>query len=253
MEIALGALVLVVILLPGIAFRKAYFSQEFSNQYTINDFFQLFGNTFIPSIILYLAAFPIVTLAGYTYNLKTLIGLISSNDTLISESVNKVEEFKIEIILFQLVINASSFVIGYYLKNYFVANSYDSKIEFLRYKNIWHYMLSAKFINFERSQISLNTNKVEDVDITYVDALVTVGDKVFIYNGILVDYQLAPEGHLDLIIIKEVQRKQIDQNGFKDIDGHVVILKYDSIINLNLTFIDATVDNAGNVTFTYLS
>ncbi len=95
----------------------------------------------------------------------------------------------------------------------------------------------------------MNTNKVEDVDITYIDALVYVGDKVFIYNGMLVDYQLASEGKLDFLIIKGVQRKQIDKRKFKDVVGHVVILKYENIINLNLTFIQAEDNGNDSVTF----
>lgn len=253
MELALGALILIIILLPGISFRKGYFSAEFSNQYTIKEFFQLFGNTFIPSIVLYMAAFPFALGTGYTYDLKTLIGLLSSNDDLLPEAVKKVEEFKLQIFVFQFLINSFSFVIGSYIKNYLVAKSIDSKNEFFRYKNIWHYMLSAKFIEFERSQISLRVNKVEDVDITYIDALVNVGDTVYIYNGMLVDYQLASEGHLDFLIIQEVQRKKLGTNQFKDVNGHVVILKYDTIINLNLTFIDAHYDANGNVTFSYIS
>ncbi|MFV5686137.1 hypothetical protein ACM55I_11890 [Flavobacterium sp. GB2R13] len=253
MEIALGALIIIILLLPGICFRKGYFSEEFSNQYTIKDFFQLFVNTFIPSIVLYLIALPIILIFGYKYNISTLIGLISSNDTLFVKSVDKVGKFQNEILLFQFIINSISFLIGYQLKNHFIRKSLDSTIEFFRYKNIWHYVLSAKFINFERSQISLNNNTVEDVDITYVDALVAVGEKVFIYNGMLVDYQLATEGHLDFLIIKDVQRKQIDKRRYKDVNGHVIILKYENIINLNLTFIEAEEDGFGGVSFRPIS
>ena len=79
MEVALGALIIIILLLPGISFRKGYFSEEFSNQYTIKDFFQLFVNTFIPSVILYLIALPIILIFGYSYNIKILIALVSSN------------------------------------------------------------------------------------------------------------------------------------------------------------------------------
>ena len=68
----------IILLLPAISFRKGYFSEEFSNQYTIKDFFQLFVNTFITSIILYLIALPVILLIGYGYNSTTLIGLLSS-------------------------------------------------------------------------------------------------------------------------------------------------------------------------------
>lgn len=253
MEIAIGALVIIVLLLPGISFRKGYFSEEFSNQYTIKDFFQLFVNTFIPSVILYLLALPIISIIGYSYNIKVLIGLVSSNDNLFEKSLEHVYNTQTEILVFQLVINIISFIIGYWLKNFFIKKSIDSKFEFFRYKNIWHYVLSAKFIDFERSQIQLYSDNVEDVDITFVDALVSVGNKVFIYNGMLVDYQLASEGNLDFLIVKDVQRKQIDKKKFKDVNGHVVVLKYENIINLNLTFIEAEEDGMGGVNFRMIS
>lgn len=253
MEVALGALIIIILLLPGISFRKGYFSEEFSNQYTIKDFFQLFVNTFIPSVVIYLIALPIILIFGYSYNIKVLIALVSSNENLFEKAVEHVYDTQTEILIFQLVINLISFFIGYKLKNYLIEKSLDSKIEFFRYKNIWHYVLSAKFINFKRSQVSLYENTVEDVDITYVDALVSVGEKVFIYNGMLVDYQLASEGKLDFLIIKDVQRKQVDKRRFKDVYGHVVILKYENIINLNLTFIQAEDDGNGNVTFKLIS
>ncbi len=253
MEIALGALIIIILLLPGISFRKGYFSEEFSNQYTIKDFFQLFVNTFIPSVILYLIALPIILIFGYSYNIKVLIALVSSNENLFEKAVEHVHNTQTEILIFQLILNILSFAIGYWLKNIFIENSIDSKFEFFRYKNIWHYVLSAKFIDFKRSQIQLYNDKVEDVDITFVDALVSVGDKVFIYNGILVDYQLASEGNLDFLIIKNTQRKQIDKKKFKDINGHVVILKYENIINLNLIFIEAEEDGFGGVNFRMIS
>ncbi len=253
MEIAIGALVIIVLLLPGISFRKGYFSEEFSNQYTIKDFFQLFVNTFIPSVILYLLSLPIISIIGYSYNIKVLIGLVSSNDNLFEKSLEHVYNTQTEILVFQLVINIISFIIGYWLKNFFIKKSIDSKFEFFRYKNIWHYVLSAKFIDFERSQIQLYSDNVEDVDITFVDALVSVGNKVFIYNGMLVDYQLASEGNLDFLIVKDVQRKQIDKKKFKDVNGHVVVLKYENIINLNLTFIEAEEDGMGGVNFRMIS
>ena len=249
MEFALSALIILILLLPGISFRKGYFSEEFSSQYTVKDFFQLFVNTFIPSLILYFLAIPIVLLFGYEYNISTLIGLISSNDKIFFDSVEKLKEYQNEIFIFHLIINSVSFFIGFFLKNYFIKNSYDSKIEFFRYKNIWHYVLSARFINFKRSQVSLIVNKVEDVDITYIDALISIGDNLFIYNGMLVDYQLASEGKLDFLIVKNVQRKHIDKKKFKDVEGHIVILKYEHIINLNLTFIQAEDDGNGNVSF----
>ncbi|MBC6410740.1 MAG: hypothetical protein GDA42_09845 [Ekhidna sp.] len=184
MEIALGGIIILVILLPGISFRKGFFSEEFSTQYTIKDFFSLFVNTLFPSLIIYLLALPIIYFVGYCYDFEVLLGVLSSNDELVKQSINNIDKFKYEIIGFQFVINVISFVLGLRLKNTILKHSLDAKHKFFRYKNIWHYLLTGKFILFKRSQIDLKKDRVKDIDITFVNAAVQAGENVFIYTGI---------------------------------------------------------------------
>lgn len=244
MEIALGGIIILIILLPGICFRKGYFSGEFSNQYTIRDFFQLFINTLFPSVVAYFVFLPIIYfLFGYYYDIEVLLGLLTATDSRIDESIQKIDDFALEILLFQIIINTSAFGFGYLFKDFVVGSSLDAKNKFFRYKNIWHYLLSAKFILFKRSQFRLERDKIEDIDIIFVDALLVLGELCFLYTGILVDYELSTDGSLDLIYLKDAQRKQISPNvhdTYKDIDGHIIILKYSKITNLNLSFIQVT-------------
>jgi hypothetical protein len=256
MEIALGGIIILIILLPGISFRKGYFSEEFSNQYTIRDFFQLFINTLFPSLISYILFLPIIYfLFGYYYDFKILLGILSSNEKLVELSIEAIAEFKFQILVFQTIINTASFYVGYKLKNLILKHSFDAKNKFFRYKNIWHYLLSAKFMLFQRSQIELRNNDIEDIDITFIDALLTFGEHSCIYTGILVDYELSTEGSLDLLYIKNAQRKFISDNNdseYKDIDGHIIILKYEHIINLNLSFIQVIELEDNNIEFTLI-
>ena len=249
MDVALGGLVILIILLPGISFRKGYFSEEFSNQYTIRDFFTLFINTLFPSLILYLLALPIIFyfFGGYYYDFRTLLGILSSNDELVKTSIEQIDKFKYQIIIFQGVVNLISFGIGLRARDVVLHFSIDAKNKFFRYKNIWHYLLTGKFILFERSQIELKRDTVKDIDITYIDAIVQVGETVFTYTGILVDYELSEDGTLDLIYITDSLRKPIDELEYKEINGHTLVLKYENIINLNLVFIQTEEDNNGNI------
>src|SRR5690606_26873417 len=106
MEIALGGIVLLIILLPGISFRKGYFSEEFSNQYTIRDFFQLFINTLFPSLISYLLFLPLIYFTfGYYYDFRILLGILSSSEQLVENSIDRINNFKFEILSFQVIIN----------------------------------------------------------------------------------------------------------------------------------------------------
>jgi len=249
MEIALGGIVILIILLPGISFRKGYFSEEFSNQYTIRDFFSLFVNTLFPSLTIYLIALPVIYFlyGGYYYDFKTLLGVLSSNDRLVEQSIEQIDKFKFEIISFQAVINLISFGIGLRARDVVLHYSTDAKNKFFRYKNIWHYLLTGKFILFKRSQIELKKDTIKDIDITYIDAIVQVGETIFTYTGVLVDYELSDDGNLNLIYIKDSLRKPIDELEYKEINGHTLVLKYENIINLNLIFIETTVKDNGDL------
>lgn len=249
MEIALGGIVILIILLPGISFRKGYFSEEFSNQYTIRDFFNLFVNTLFPSLIIYFLSLPIIYcfFGGYYYDFKTLLGILSSNESLVKTSIEQIDKFKYEIIIFQAIVNLISFGIGLRLRDIILHYSTDAKNKFFRYKNIWHYLLTGKFILFGRSQIRLEKDTVKDIDITYIDAIVQVGEIVFTYTGVLVDYELSEDGNLDLIYIKDASRKPIDEVEYKDIKGHTLILKYNNILNLNLIFIQTEEKSNGDI------
>lgn len=252
MDIALSGIIILILVLPGISFAKGFYSGEFSNQYTTSDFYNLLVNTVFPSLILYLLSYPIVYFFfNYDFRFDILLGLVSSNDDIIKLAITDVEKSKIAIIFYQILLNTSAYLIGNKLKKYVLSKSFDTSYDILKYKNIWHYIITARLLNFDKNSHILQNDTVEDVDYTYVDALVNVNDQTFIYKGVLVDYQLAKDGGLDLLIVTNAQRKLIsDPSGsYKDIKGNYIILKYSDLINLNLTFIqlDETFDNSGNL------
>ncbi|MCP1300955.1 hypothetical protein NK356_17400 [Chryseobacterium sp. S0630] len=251
MDIALSGIVLLILILPGISFAKGFYSGEFSNQYTTSDFYNLLINTLFPSLILYLLSYPIIYLFNYDFKFDILLGLVSSNDDVIKLAIETIEKNKIAIIIYQILINTIGYLIGNGLKKYVLSESLDTSYDILKYKNIWHYIITARLLNFEKNSHILQNDTVEDVDFTHIDALVNVNDQTFIYKGVLADYQLAKDGGLDLLILTNAQRKLIsDSRGsYKDIKGNYIILKYSDLINLNLTFIqlDETFDSSGNL------
>ncbi|MEO4005514.1 hypothetical protein [Flavobacterium sp. CAU 1735] len=151
-----------------------------------------------------------------------------------------IEKYKTEIILLNLLINTVSFLLGFCVKSLVIKYKLDIRYSFLRYKNYWYYLITSKFIDFPSSSIKLYQNTVKDVDITYMDALVSINGTTYIYTGILVDYNLGKDGTLDLLLIKDAQRKNISEENdgqYKDIDGHIIALKYCDLININFSFI----------------
>ncbi len=252
MNIALAGIVILILLLPGIIFNKSYFSGEFSSQYTIKDFFGLLTNTLIPSLIVYvIIGIPITLISGYEYDFKTLLGLLSSNKDTVENAINNVELFRKEIISFNFLMCLISLCLGHGFRSLVLNKNLDTRFPFLRFDNIWHYLITGKFILLRRSQIQLFKDTIQDVDITYVVALVNVAGNPYVYNGALVDYELSKDGGLNLIYLNGAKRKDISnpESEYIDIEGHTIILKYDHIINLNLSFIatDLIYDEDGNL------
>lgn len=215
-----------------------------------NDFFSLLVNTIFPSIIFYIIAFPFIYFSGYYYDFKILFGLISSNDDLVEKSIHLIDRFILQIFIFQIILNSLAFIIGIQLRNLILKKSYDTKYPIFRFNNIWHYLISGRFLEYKEI---LQNDSPEDADITFIDALININEQTFIYTGILVDYELGRDGSLELITITQAQRKLVTGNNngdYKDIRGNYLVLKYSDLININLSFIqfDEIIDQNGNIT-----
>ena len=248
MSIAISSLILFFLLIPGLAFRRTYFSEEFSKQYVKESFFGIFISSFVPSIFFHFFGFLIV---GYYFKLIKLdvfFDILQSNPSLasienISESFNWI-----------LIYNGSLFILssvsGAILKNLVRTKKLDRKYKFFRYQNQWHYILTGEFFDFPRANIDLDKSSVEDIEFVFVDALIEINNISYLYDGILVDYELSNDGGLDFIIIKNAERRKLEadrkleENGeridnvdsYYPISGHLLILKYSEIKNLNFSY-----------------
>lgn len=240
MNIALAGIVVLILLLPGILFYNRYFSEEFSKEYVVQDFFGLLFNTLVPSLLLYiLIGIPVAYFLGYAYDFETLLGLLSSDKDILGKAIKNVEKFRAEIIGFLIGLSIFSAILGSLFKRLVIRRRLDALHPSLRFDNIWHYLITGKFFLMPRSQINLQNDSIEDVDITYVVALVNVSNTPILYQGALIDYELSKSGGLNVLYLKDAERKELSESDdqFQKINGHTLILKYENIINLNLTFL----------------
>jgi hypothetical protein len=248
MNIALSSLILFFLLIPGILFRRLYFSEEFSKQYIKESFFAIFFSSFIPSVFFHSLWFFIFSFKFNLIRLDIFFNILSQNP-----SINSIENISNS---FDWIIwyNSSLFLIaalsGFLLKKVIRNLKADRKYKFLRYKNTWHYILTGESFDFPRANVNLSDDNVEDIEFVFVDALIVVNDSSYLYDGILVDYELSNDDGLEFITIKNAKRRKIDadcsidEDGNKSdnsksyypISGHMLVLKYSEIKNLNFSF-----------------
>lgn len=253
MDIASAGIIILLLLFPGFLFQKGYNSGEFSNKFIATSFFDLLIKSIVPSVFIYLFFWLIIKNINYDYSFRTILNLLSGDETLVKSGIENIILYKGSIVFFQIIINLFSFLFGLFVKEYVINYSLDSKFDLLRYQNIWHYILTARFIEFPRSQIALLQDNVKDIDLTLIDAIQNINNESYLYSGFLVDYQLAKNGELDFIVIKNAQRKNLTNQieNTKIIKGHIMILYYKDLINLNITFIqtEQNPENPNEISF----
>jgi hypothetical protein len=169
----------------------------------------------------------------------------------LEDTFSNVQNNSVKILGYNLTIFLFSGICGYYWKQTVRNKKWDRRFKIFRYQNSWHYILKGEFFDFPRAEITLEMDEVEDIEFVFVDAIVQIGRESYLYDGILVDYELRSDGGLETISIKNAQRRklsddsEIDADGAKSdnsdkyypIIGHILLIKYSELKNLNFAYL----------------
>jgi hypothetical protein len=256
MDIALSTIIIFIFLLPGLTFRRFYFTEEFSKQYFKISFFELFIASFLPSFFFHFIWINLIKISSYRVDLR-IIGQILTSKDYPKEAFENIQENLIAIILYLITILVFAAFSGRFCKLFIRRNKLDRTRKIFRFQNSWHYVFTGEFFEFPRAAFDLIEDNVEDIEFFYIDALIQLNEGAVIYDGILVDYELSKEGGLDTITLKEVRRRFIKDdpsyrknngldctefevesasNGYYYIPGHILILPYEKILNFNISY-----------------
>lgn len=246
MEISLGFLiVLILILFPGLIYRRLYFYGEFSKQFNYgNNLISLIAISTIPGIInlisVYIFYDNIITgidLGEIIDKFKDInnpeFRLTKCDDTPLKDIMNeKVAPF----IGFTYM---SSILFGILSGRFIRISRIDTKFKLLRFKNYWFYLFNGQHTGFKKMKHLKEKNKKHLF--TKVDILIDSNSKTHLYSGIVVDYELQDDDckALSKIMLQNAQRYSM-VNGKRaavNIPGTLLVVDCSSMKNINLTFI----------------
>ncbi len=159
--------------------------------------------------------------------------------------IKNLEDNSWNITLYHFTILAFSAASGHYLKQTVRVH----KHKLLRFQNVRHYILKGDFFDFPGIGYQLARNRVEDIELVFIDALVRTSEGSVIYDSILVDYELSSDGGLNFICLKEAEKRYLkDSFGLSAEDSaadrikrhgipeHLFMIKYSEIANLNFSY-----------------
>jgi|WetSurMetagenome_2_1015567.scaffolds.fasta_scaffold15276_4 hypothetical protein len=240
MSLSITALIIILLLIPGILFRRAYYIYPFSRKYTINSTFDEISVIVIPSIIFHIIGFWILRKTPDFDDFKNLLyfltELLSVNSMLnISVVSNKYPFDFNQIIYCFAILWCSSYYIGLTLNQNIRKLKLDAKFKFFRYKNEWYYYLTGRVLDFPNV-----IGESSKINMTLADVLIKGNNEYYLYRGILWDYYLSENGGLSCICLKQTYRTLFNIDSlkydFKKIEGDYYIIQAGDIISFNLRY-----------------
>lgn len=249
MNIALGTVIILLLVTPGILFRTAYLNGPYSRKNFKSSPVDEIFVAIIPAILFQnLAILLAENLTSYRVRLDVLYYLLTGATYAGNKPVidfDLLREHIAPFITYQGVLFGFAFLLGYLARRLVRTLRLDLRYSFLRFNNEWYYLFSGEILDFPNRM-----GEAKAVEFIQVDALVkTSGDDV-LYSGFLQDYFLSADSGLNRLYLTSVYRRRLQNDLPKDtpvtdkdfderyyrMPGDLFVLTYEQIVNLNVTY-----------------
>lgn len=242
MNIALPALIVFFLLLPGFVARTRIKRVErLSIDYS--PFGQVVTEAVVWAFALHLIWVGLMPwIAGYTWRPEVVIRLFSTEAALQSRALDTVagQAHLIAAYFGSLLAFAyvSPFVLRWLVEHYRWDRFGAPYSRLFRFSGApWYYLLSGA--DFPRENMP---------DLIVISAVVGVAGEPYLYMGVLEDYFLNPDGELDRLVLSQVMRRPMardrapdakdrDLSRFYVVEGDYFVLRYSEITTLNVEYI----------------
>ncbi|RYM34217.1 hypothetical protein ERX46_09690 [Brumimicrobium glaciale] len=246
MNFSLGfVVVIILILFPGLIFRRFYYYGEFSKQFNSGlNLVRLIASAIIPGIIVlssfywfYDTFFSKIDIDGIINKLKDINNPEHRQNKNSGVSINNL--IKQEVFPFIGFLYLSSLFLGTLTGRLVRITRIDIKFKILRFKNHWFYLFNGHHAKFKKMKHLERKNKKHLF--TKADILIDSNSKTLLYSGIIVDYELNEN---DCTVLNKVILQNADRYSIRDntkiavsIPGTILVVDCSSIKNINLTYI----------------
>lgn len=245
MDFALTTLLLLFLLLPGLIFRRFYYTEEFSKEYFKESVPNFFLSLALPSTIMNALCWQIVD-PYFDFDVQVWGILLSGTDDpkYIGQALDNVHRHLADVLGYLILVCLLSAMFGWLTKKLIRKSKLDRRIKLFRFQNEWHYLFSGEILDFPRVQGQANA-----IDCTNVDVLVDTAEGSIIYMGMLQEYVLSKEGGIERIYLTDVKRRFLKQEKKNKVEriqlpGQFFVIPSNRILNLHLTYYKVELEDA---------
>lgn len=246
MQLTLGLLLIIILIVfPGLLFRRLYYYGEFSKQFSSNhNLVGLLAISSIPGIFNFILIFFFYDIVISPIDFGGLIDKFKEiNDPNFryreTNSIPLRSLFYSKALPFILFLYMVSTLFGIMFGRLVRITKLDTKFKLLRFQNYWFYFFSGE--NSAFSKMKFLHKKSQKHLFSKADILIDTNTGTLLYSGIIVDYELKNDNcsALDKIMLKETNRysKENKVVNSKEIPGDIFIVDCNNLKNINLTYI----------------
>jgi hypothetical protein len=253
MNIAFPALVVLLLLLPGVllsySYRRGFFRRS---PVTLGPIREEIGRGIVLALFIHPIALLIASwVTGWLPDTVVLTSLFVADADPTTASTEVVNG-----LWYLVIVNVGALMVGSLAHWVVRANRLDLRYDFLRFDNEWHYLFSGEARIFkvdqaERTITSIKNYLSHEFEFVFVSVVVTVGDQSVLYWGVLSDYFFDASGQLDKVVLKDAQRRllqpetddvsaeaatPIQDERFYPIRGSFLVIRYANVQTLNVGY-----------------
>lgn len=268
MNIAFPALLLLLLVLPGITLRYTYLKGfwRWNSPVSFQTISDEVAFSLVWSAVLHLIWYFLVTGLGFGQpDLRSILILLvgggagRSDDlrlaiTAIVESPLRIVGYFLSILLFSAIVGLVAHIA---VREWRL----DRKTKVFRFRNEWHYLLSGEVLEFSEFEPFEREGIVDGV---YLSAIVKHGRSDVLYRGIVADWLLDSKGELDRILLRSAHRRKIeddrapgqarnsddpayqDDPRYYDIEGEFFVIRYQEMTTINIEYVFVDADSSAD-------
>ena len=202
MNFLLNALLITLLLLPGVILRLTYLSILYSKKTFRSSFAEELLLSLLPTFIIQAAGFLVVK---NRIDINTFYLLLINSEKAIAKNLNadSISNF----LLYCIVVYVLSALLGVLARKIVIRYSLDVRIQLLRLYNDWYYHLWG-FVSVDEKGKKYFT----EADNVWLDVLVDNIDGSYIYSGWLYEFILSREEGLDFLCLNGVRRRKLSMD-----------------------------------------
>lgn len=248
MNIAFPALVVFVLLMPGVVFRSAYFKGFWKTPFRLGTWAEEIGYgvpyafAFHAALCLAIKVLDWLPEPNYRVLSMLLLGNFGKDSNALPEVIESISTSTGWIASYFILANLLAWVLGKLAWKVVTDLRLDVRYsQFFQFENEWYYKLRSVDSSGE---LGISGERVVEAAI-----VLEQGKEAHIYKGIVEDWSFTKTGELEMLYLSGVRRRKLDadwqsedpkpQTGdarYYEVDGDLFAVRFSDITSLNLLY-----------------